>query len=101
MTRLQFTAGNKPQNVSLNEVNSGLFWATKFDVTRIGHSGSDPGVKTEMLASLSKDIGVILFSNTSLAGEDMRQHFAIFLEIWKHAEAMRAPSHSAPSASLW
>ena len=95
MTRLQFTAANKPANVTLGEVNSGLFWATKFDVTRVGHSGTDPGVKTEMLASLSKDVGVILFSNTSLPSEELRQHFAIFLELWKHAEALRDEARAA------
>jgi hypothetical protein len=79
----------KPVNVSLQEVNSGLFWATKFDVTRIGHNGSDPGVRTFMLCNLSRDIGVILFMNTSLADEEMRHSFDIFLEVWKHAEALQ------------
>jgi hypothetical protein len=30
----------------------------------IGHGGTNDGVKTEMFCNLSKDIGVILFSNT-------------------------------------
>ena len=89
MLRFQFTDSNKPVNVSLQEVNSGLFWATKFNVTRIGHGGSDPGLKTEMLSNLSKDVGVILFTNTSLSGQEMRHHVAIFLELWKHAEALK------------
>ena len=93
MLRFQYTDTNKPVNVSLQEVNSGLFWATKFNVTRIGHGGSDPGVKTEMLSNLSKDVGVILFTNTSLSGPDMRHHVAIFLELWKHAEALKEKGH--------
>ena len=81
MLRFQYTRSHKPDNVILEEKNSGLFWSTKFDVTRIGHGGSDPGLKTEMLANLSKDIGVILFTNTSLPEQDMRQFTDIFIEI--------------------
>lgn len=89
MLRFQFSESSKPANLDLAEDNSGLFWATKFNVTRIGHGGSDPGLKTEMLANLSKDVGVILFTNTSLGGEEMRHYLAIFLELWKHAEALK------------
>jgi hypothetical protein len=43
-----------------------------------------------MLSNLSKDIGVILFTNTSLSDQDVLQHhFAIFRELFKHAEALR------------
>ena len=89
MLRFQYTASNKPGNVILEEKNSGLFWSTKFDVTRIGHGGSDPGLKTEMLSNLSKDIGVILFTNTSLPEQEMRQYYDIFSEIWKYAETLK------------
>ena len=89
MLRFQYTDSNKPVNVSLQEVNSGLFWRTKFNVTRIGHGGSDPGLQTEMLSNLSRDVGVILFTNTSLSDQEMRHHVAIFLELWKHAEALK------------
>jgi CubicO group peptidase (beta-lactamase class C family) len=89
MLRFQYTDSNKPGNVSLEEKNSGLFWSTKFNVTRIGHGGSDPGLKTEMLSNLARDIGVILFANTSLPDQEMRQYYDIFLEIWKHAETLK------------
>jgi CubicO group peptidase (beta-lactamase class C family) len=89
MLRFQYTESSKPSNVGLQDVNSGLFWASKFNVTRMGHNGSDPGLRTWMLANLSKDVGVILFTNTSLSDEDMRHHVAIFLELWKHAEALK------------
>ena len=89
MLRFQYTESNKPGNVSLQETNSGLFWATKFNVTRIGHGGSDPGVKTEMLSNLARDVGVILFTNTSLSGQETRHYVAILLELWKHAEAVK------------
>jgi CubicO group peptidase (beta-lactamase class C family) len=89
MLRFQYTNSNKPDNVSLEEKNSGLFWSTKFNVTRIGHGGSDPGLKTEMLSNLSKDVGVILFTNTSLPDQEVRQYYDIFLEIWKHAETLK------------
>jgi CubicO group peptidase (beta-lactamase class C family) len=89
MLRFQFTDSNKPGNVKLQEHNSGLFWRTKFNVTRIGHGGSDPGLMTEMLSNLSKDVGVILFINTSLCDQEIRHYTAIFLELWKHAEALK------------
>lgn len=89
MLRFQYTDAHKPANVSLDKVNSGIFWATKMSVTRIGHGGSDPGLKTEMLANLSRDIGVILFINTSLSDQDMRHYIAISKELWKHAEALK------------
>jgi len=70
--------------------NSGIFWRTKLNGTRVGHGGSDPGVQTEMLSNLSKDIGVILFMNTSMSDQDvLKYHFAIFRELFKHAEALK------------
>ena len=89
MLRFHYTDSNKPDNVSLEEKNSGLFWQSKYNVTRIGHGGSDPGLQTDMLSNLSKDVGVILFTNTSLSGEERRHYNAIFLELWKHAEALK------------
>jgi hypothetical protein len=42
-----------------------------------------------MLSDLDRKVGVILFANTSLSGEDSRHLGAIFLELWKHAEALK------------
>jgi hypothetical protein len=43
-----------------------------------------------MLSNLSKDIGVILFMNTSMSDQDvLKYHFAIFRELFKHAEALK------------
>lgn len=92
MLRFQYTESNKPDNVNLtgeDSVNSGIFWGTRFDVTRIGHNGSDPGVRTMMLSDLAKEVGVVIFANTSLSGEAMRHYAAIYIELWKHAEALK------------
>lgn len=91
MLRLQFTPANKPENINLVQPNknSGIFWATKRDVTMIGHSGTDDGVKTEMLCDISKEVGVILFSNTGASREILRGHFAIYDELWKRGETLR------------
>lgn len=89
MTRFQFTETSKPANVALNKLNSGLFWATKMSATRIGHGGSDPGLRTEMLANLSRDIGVILFFNTSLSEPEMRSFDGIHKAVWAHAETLK------------
>ena len=89
MLRLQYTEANKPDNVILAEKNSGLFWSTKFDTTMIGHGGSDPGVRTEMLSNLSKDVAVVIFVNTSLSGPEARVYNDIFKDLWEHAEALK------------
>ncbi len=89
MLRLQFTDAKKPDNIILKEKNSGIFWATKRDVTRIGHAGTDPGVKTEMLSDLSKEVGVILFANTSNCDHEIRKFFDISDDLWKYAATLR------------
>jgi len=90
MLRFQHTDSNKPDNVNLQEYNSGLFWRTKFNGTRVGHGGTDPGVMTDMLANLSRDTGVILFVNTTLSDTERRHYGAIYDALWKHAEALKA-----------
>jgi len=89
MLRFHYTEANKPDNVNLNEKNSGIFWQTKFNVTRIGHGGSDPGLKTEMLADLSKEIGVVLFTNTSQCDDAMGSYAAVIGDLWKYAVALK------------
>ena len=91
MLRFQFTASNKPGNINLSELNSGIFWATKLNVTKIGHSGTDLGVKTEMLSDLSKEVGVILFTNTSLSEKNrFKYYFPIFHELYKYGVRLRS-----------
>jgi hypothetical protein len=89
MLKFQYTPANKPDNVILAEKNSGLFWSTKFNVTRIGHGGSDPGVRTEMLSNLSKDVAIVLFANTSLAEEKSKAYVDLVETLWQHAEALK------------
>lgn len=86
MLEFQFTSSNKPENINLQEPNknSGIFWSTKRDVTLIGHGGTDDGVKTEMFSDLSKEIGVILFSNTGKVGIT-----GIFDELWRYGELIK------------
>jgi CubicO group peptidase (beta-lactamase class C family) len=92
MVRFQFTDANRPQNFPAAEGNSGLFWRTKYNGTRIGHGGNDPGVKADMLADPSRQIGVVLLVNTStsFSGPEQATYFALFEAFWKHAESMRA-----------
>lgn len=95
MLRFQFTAANRPDNVNLARKNSGIFWQSMFDVTRMGHGGSDPGLKTAMLTDLSGDIGVILFTNTSLGEQEMGKYNAIFKTLWQHAEKLQSERQAA------
>jgi CubicO group peptidase (beta-lactamase class C family) len=95
MLRFHYTEANKPDNVELAEKNVGLFWQSKYNVTRMGHGGNDPGVMTDMLAGLDKKIGVVLFSNTSLSGEDTKYYANIFKAVWDEAEKMRAKGNGA------
>ena len=89
MLRFQYTEANKPDNVVLGEKNSGIFWSTKLDVTYIGHGGSDPGVRTEMLSNLGKDMAVVLLVNTSLSGPAAKVYTTLLEDLWKHAEALK------------
>lgn len=90
MLRFQFPDGRRPENYPATEGNSGLFWRTKNNGQRIGHGGSDPGLRTEMVSDLAKEVGVILFINTSLGGNDQKAFSAIFDALWEHGEALRA-----------
>jgi CubicO group peptidase (beta-lactamase class C family) len=88
--RFQFNEFNKPENVKIDKMNSGIFWATKMGATRIGHNGSDPGVRTFMLSDLTKEIGVILFFNTSLNEKYEGKYFDIYEELYKYAKDLKA-----------
>lgn len=92
MTRLQYDIASKPDNVELsgeNAMNSGIFWATKRNLTRFGHSGADPGIVTMMLSDADKEIGVVLFVNTAVPQEDGEVYGAIFDDLWRLGESLR------------
>lgn len=86
----QFNDANRPENFPADAGNSGLFWRTKFNGTRVGHGGSDPGIHTEMLCDLSHDVGVVMLINTSLGGEEQVAISNIFDALWKYAEALKS-----------
>ncbi|MGH8050741.1 MAG: hypothetical protein ACREPB_08810 [Arenimonas sp.] len=67
----------------------GLFRRTKFNGKLLGNGGNDPGIQTEMLTDPKGEVGVILFSNTSLSGPDQRVSGAIFDTLWKHATSLK------------
>jgi CubicO group peptidase (beta-lactamase class C family) len=91
MTRYQFTPANKPENVNIQKLNSGLFWATKQGATRIGHGGTDPGVKTEMLSDLSKEVAVIIFTNTTLSDKNLfRFYVSVMDELFRRGSELKA-----------
>ena len=100
MLRFQYTDANKPSNVNIrgeDSVNSGIFWATKFDATKIGHNGSDPGVRTMMLADPNREVGVILFTNTSVPDEESAPFFDIFDTLWAQAAKLKSERELAAS----
>lgn len=86
MVRFQFTDANRPTNFPAEDGNSGLFWRTKFGGKRIGFGGNDPGVQAEMLANLTKDVGVVVLSNTSLSGDEQAAYGKILMAVWAEAE---------------
>ncbi|MBX2951810.1 MAG: beta-lactamase family protein [Leadbetterella sp.] len=90
MLRFQYTETNKPDNVNPKKLNQGIFWATKLGGTRIGHNGSDPGVRTFMLSDLNKEFAVIVFFNTSLNEEDEGKFFDIYEKLYQYAQDLKA-----------
>jgi len=89
MLRFEYTDTNKPVNVNISKINQGIFWSTKLGATRIGHNGSDPGVRTFMLSDLNKEIAVIVFFNTSLTEEDEGKFFDIYEELYKYGKELK------------
>ena len=43
-----------------------------------------------MLSDPAKDVGVILFTNTSMCGEDEGEYGAVFSALWKHAVELKS-----------
>jgi CubicO group peptidase (beta-lactamase class C family) len=95
MLRFQYTETNKPENVNIKNLNQGIFWATKLGATRIGHNGSDPGVRTFMLSDLNKELAVIIFFNTSLSEKDEGKFFEIYEELYKYAKSLKTKNTSS------
>lgn len=84
MLRFQFDETYTPENVKPKTLNSGIFWATKMGAKRIGHNGSDPGVRVFMLSDLNKEVAVILFSNTSLSEQEENKFFEIYEDLYRY-----------------
>lgn len=99
MQRFQFGEGKRPLNYPESEGNSGLFWRTKMNGTRIGHGGNDPGVAVEMMASLDRSIAIVFASNTSLGGEDSAVFGELIDLLWKYGQAKKQRSESLHSWS--
>lgn len=89
MLSFQFNEANKPENVKPQSLNSGIFWATKMGATRIGHNGSDPGVRVFMLSDLKKEVGVILFVNTSLSEKEEHKFFEIYEDLYQYGVKLK------------
>jgi CubicO group peptidase (beta-lactamase class C family) len=89
MLRYQHTETNRPENVNIKKLNQGIFWATKLGATRIGHNGSDPGVRTFMLSDLNKEFAVIVFFNTSLDEKGEEIFFKVYEELYKYAKELK------------
>jgi CubicO group peptidase (beta-lactamase class C family) len=92
MLKFQYTETNKPDNVNIEKMNSGVFW--KLQGGRIGHGGSDPGVRTEMYASAAKDVAVVFFCNTSLGEKGGKIYATLVNDLWAYAEALRSATRS-------
>lgn len=93
MLRLQFDDAHKPENIVPAELNSGIFWSTKMGGKRIGHNGSDFGVRTFMLSDLKKEVAVIMFINTSLLETEEAKFFGIYNELYQYGVKMRNGVH--------
>lgn len=89
MLRFQFDEGHTPENVKPKALNSGIFWSTKMGGTRIGHNGSDPGVRVFMLSDLNKKIAVIFFSNTSLSEKEEKKFFEIYEDLYRYGVELK------------
>lgn len=94
MLRFQHSETNTPKNVKPGKLNQGIFWATKLGATRMGHNGSDPGVRTFMLSDLNKEFAVILFFNTELSEEEGGIYFDFYEELYTYAKELKSKQKS-------
>ena len=90
MLRFQFDDAHKPENIEPAKLNSGIFWSTKLGGKRIGHNGSDFGVRTFMLSDLKKEVAVILFFNASLLENDEDKFFGIYNELYQFGAKIKS-----------
>lgn len=94
MQRFQFSDGKRPKNFPDSQGNSGLFWRTKMNGSRIGHGGNDPGVAVEMMASLDRSIAIVFISNTSVGGQESIVFNELIDFLWKHGESVQRAQSS-------
>lgn len=57
------------------------FWGMNEKVRNIGHTGSDPGVETEIRFNADTQIGYVIFTNVNAADND---------DIWAQYKAIQA-----------
>jgi CubicO group peptidase (beta-lactamase class C family) len=90
MLRFQFSNNNKPENVDdITKLNSGIFWSTKMGGRRIGHNGSDPGIRTFMLCDLNREIAVIVFFNTELDETKDARYVDIYETLYQYGLTLK------------
>ncbi|GGE50072.1 CubicO group peptidase (beta-lactamase class C family) [Pedobacter psychrotolerans] len=99
MLRFQFDDAHKPENIEPDKLNSGIFWSTKMGGKRIGHNGSDFGVRTFMLSDLKKEVAVIMFINTSLLETEEAKFFGIYNELYQYGVQMRNSNHASSTGN--
>ena len=65
-----------------------IFWASEDNGEKLGHSGNDPGVSTEMYYYPSKKAGVILFVNTDIDRENYKAYAPIYNQLLHFTEVI-------------
>ncbi len=76
----QFSESNPPKNNKLPKKNTGIFMLIKFDHD-IGHSGSDPGVYSDMYFNEETGEGRVFIMNTTLNKGNFQEYKNIQLKI--------------------
>ncbi len=89
MLKPEFNASNRPDNMDIIKDNMGILWAIKDGGSKIDHRGADPGVNTYMYYDIKKQVGVILFMNTSLSDSGMKDFISIYDELWKYGMVLK------------
>jgi CubicO group peptidase (beta-lactamase class C family) len=90
MLRFRFDSLHPLVNERWEEKNSGIFWTTKYNGSRMGHGGSDPGVQADMLLDRTREVGVVLIANTSGSERVARAYNSVFEALWMYGEGWKA-----------
>lgn len=87
---------NKPQVLTQKSTKemtiNQIFWDNADNGEKVGHSGGDPGIGTEMYYYPLKNVGVILFVNTDVNQSNHQSYSDLYMQLYNYALELKSKS---------